>query len=251
MRDITIPTNHNFITNNLVVHNCGEEGFNIALDMISTEKLDLVIIDSDSSLIPKKVIDGEVGESAIGLKARLNSSAYPKLKNALVDNNVCVLVVSQYREKIGIMYGNPATTQGGHALKYYADGRIEISKTIAKDGDVPVGNLTKIKCIKNKTSSPYKGCEFTILWGIGVDRFEECITLAVDLGIIKKSGTWFSYGETKIGQGMDNAKTLLADNIEFYEEIKEKVIEKLKESDNAEEITTEEGLPKEDSLQEA
>ena len=121
----------------------GEEGFNIAMEMINTGEIDLVIIDSDSSLIPKKVLDGDVGDSAIGRKALLNSNAYPKLKTALSAHNVCVIVISQYREKIGVMFGNPTTTQGGHALKFYSDVRVEISRSLAKDGDVTYGNITK------------------------------------------------------------------------------------------------------------
>ncbi len=139
---------------------CGEEGFQIALEMINTDELSLIIIDSDSSLIPKAVLDGDVGDSSIGKKARLNSNAYPKLKTALSAHNVCVIVVSQYREKIGVMFGDPRTTQGGHALKFYSDCRIEISRTLAKEGDVSYGNITKLKAIKNKMSPPYRLTEF-------------------------------------------------------------------------------------------
>ena len=133
---------------------CGEEGFNIAMEMINTGDIDLVIIDSDSSLIPKKQLDGDVGDSTIGHKSRLNSNAYPKLKSALSANNVCLIVISQYREKIGVMFGNPTTTQGGHALKFYSDCRIEVSKSLAKEGDVTYGNITKVKATKNKMCPP-------------------------------------------------------------------------------------------------
>lgn len=213
---------------------CGEEGFNIAMDLINTGKIDLLIIDSDSSLIPKKVLDGEVGDSAIGKKALLNSSVYPKLKSALADNKTCVIVVSQYREKIGVMFGNPTTTQGGHALKFYTDCRIEISKTVAKEEDVSIGNLTKVKCVKNKMSPPYRTSEFIIVYGEGIDKFDEMIQLAVDLKIVNQSGSWFSYGETKLGQGIDSVKGIMADNPELYEEIKTKVINKLKNLDTNE-----------------
>ena len=136
---------------------CGEEGFQIAMDMINSGEIDLVIIDSDSSLIPKKVLDGEVGDSSIGRKAKLNSDVYPKLKGILSKHQTCVIVVSQYREKIGVMFGDPRTTQGGHALKFYSDVRVEVSKTLAKEGTEAYGNLTKIKTIKNKMAPPIKG----------------------------------------------------------------------------------------------
>lgn len=207
---------------------CGEEGFNITMDMINTGKIDLVIIDSDSSLIPKKVLEGEVGDSAIGKKALLNSSVYPKLKSALSENNTCVIVVSQYREKIGVMFGNPTTTQGGHALKFYTDCRIEISRTLSKEGDVTIGNLTKMKCVKNKMGSPYKTSEFIVIYGKGIDTFEETIRLAVDFDIINKSGAWFNYGETKLGQGISSVNSIMTDNPELYNEIKEKIVNKLK-----------------------
>lgn len=213
---------------------CGEEGFNIAMDLIKTGKIDLLIIDSDSSLIPKKVLDGEVGDSSIGLKARLNSSVYPKMKSILSENKTCVIVVSQYREKIGVMFGNPTTTQGGHALKFYTDCRIEISKSVAKEAEIAIGNTTKVKCTKNKMGAPYRGCEFTIIYGEGIDKFEEFVNLSVDLDIVIKSGSWFAYGETKIGQGINSVKAILNDNPELYEEIREKVINKLKHIDDGE-----------------
>lgn len=220
----------------------GEEGFAIAVDMVRSGGVDLLIIDSDSSLIPKKVVDGEVGDSAIGLKARLNSSVYPKLKNALVDSNTCVIVVSQYREKIGMMYGDPKTTQGGHALKYYADCRIEISKTLAKNGDVIIGNLTKVKATKNKTASPYRTSEFIIIYGIGIDRVDEMINLLINYDLGKKWGTKFTVNSVKYE--LEDFKALIVDNPEFYEELKEKIIDKIKNTDNVqqlEEIVSQEG----------
>jgi recombination protein RecA len=206
---------------------CGEEGFNIAMELINTGEIDLIIIDSDSSLIPKKVLDGEVGDSAIGRKALLNSNAYPKLKSALSQYNVCVIVISQYREKIGVMFGNPTTTQGGHALKFYSDCRIEVSKSLTKDGDVVVSNKTKVKAIKNKMSPPFRISEFEIVYGKGIDKFAEIIELAVEFEIIKKAGSWFSYGDTKLGQGVGSVVEILANNKDLFEEIKDKVIKEI------------------------
>ena len=209
--------------------NNGEEGFTVIMKLINTGKFDLVIIDSDSSLIPKSVLDGDVGQASIGKKAKLNSDVYQKLKNALVMNKTCVLVVSQFREKIGVMFGNPETTQGGHALKYAADCIIEIRKgTASKDGEDIMGTLTRIKTIKNKMYPPFKKGEFAIIYGKGIDKFSEILTLAVEMNVIQKAGSWYSYGDTKIGQGIDSVKLLLADNPELYEEIEEKVIESFK-----------------------
>jgi recombination protein RecA len=176
---------------------CGEEGFNIAMEMIQTGDIDLVIIDSDSSLIPKKVLDGEVGDSAIGKKAVLNSNAYPKLKTALSANNVCVIVISQYREKIGVMFGNPTTTQGGHALKFYSDVRVEVSRSLAKEGDVTYGNLTKVKAIKNKMNPPYRLSTFEIVYGEGIDTMGEIMDLANEYEIVKKWGKTITFKDTK------------------------------------------------------
>ena len=207
--------------------NSGDEGFNVAIELIKTGEIDLLIIDSDSSLIPKSIMDAPVGESTIGKKARLNSDSYPKLKNALVKYNVCVIVTSQYREKIGLMYGNPTTTQGGHALKFYTDCRIEISKSVAKEGDVAYGNTTKMKATKNKMSPPYRVAQFDVVWGKGIDKFSEVIDLAIEYNIVTKAGSWFSYGEIKIGQGKDTVITLLNDNPELFDEIRQLLINKL------------------------
>jgi recombination protein RecA len=204
---------------------CGEEGFNIAMEMIETGTIDLVIIDSDSSLIPKKVLDGEVGDSSIGKKALLNSNAYPKLKGALSQHNVCVIVISQYREKIGVMFGNPTTTQGGHALKFYSDCRIEVSKSLAKEGDQAYGNVTKVKAIKNKMSPPYKLSQFEIVYGVGIDKLKEIMEIASDFEIIKKWGKTITMGETKYS--VEDFSALLTDNEDFYNEIKSKIISKI------------------------
>jgi recombination protein RecA len=206
---------------------CGEEGFNIAMEMINTGEVDLVIIDSDSSLIPKKVLDGEVGDSAIGKKAVLNSNAYPKLKSALSQHNVCVIVISQYREKIGVMFGNPTTTQGGHALKFYSDVRIEVSRSLAKDGDVTYGNITKVKAVKNKMSPPYRQSNFEIVYGEGIDKLGEMMDLINEHEIGRKYGKTMTYNETKYD--LEEFKAMLMDNEEFFNEIKTKIVNKLNE----------------------
>jgi recombination protein RecA len=206
---------------------CGEEGFNIAMEMIQTGEIDMVIIDSDSSLIPKKVLDGEVGDSAIGKKAVLNSNAYPKLKGALSQHNVCVIVISQYREKIGVMFGNPTTTQGGHALKFYSDVRIEVSRSLAKEGDVTYGNITKVKAIKNKMSPPYRQSNFEIVYGEGIDKLGEMMDLINEHEIGRKYGKSMTYNETKYD--LEEFKAMLMDNEEFFNEIKNKIVNKLKE----------------------
>ena len=206
---------------------CGEEGFNIAMELIQTGEIDLVIIDSDSSLIPKKMLDGDVGDSTIGRKALLNSNAYPKLKGALSQHNVCVIVISQYREKIGVMFGNPTTTQGGHALKFYSDVRIEVSKSQAKDGDVIYGNITKVKCTKNKMSPPYRLSQFEIVYGVGIDKLDEMMTLLNEFEIGRKYGKTMTIDGTKYD--LDEFKQLVVDNPEFYDELKGKIMDKINE----------------------
>jgi recombination protein RecA len=208
---------------------CGEEGFNIAMEMINTGEVGLIIIDSDSSLIPKKQLDGEVGDSTIGYKSRLNSNAYPKLKSALSEHNVCLIVISQYREKIGVMFGNPTTTQGGHALKFYTDCRIEVSKSLAKDGDVNYGNITKVKAIKNKMCPPYKLAQFEIVYGLGIDKLDEIMTLINDFGIGRKYGKTMTIGEHKYD--LEQFKSMLTDNQEFYDEIKKEIITKINQTE--------------------
>lgn len=207
---------------------CGEEGFNIAMEMIGTGEIDLVIIDSDSSLIPKKVLDGEVGDSAIGKKAVLNSNAYPKLKSALSQHNVCVIVVSQYREKIGVMFGNPTTTQGGHALKFYSDVRIEVSKSLAKDGDDTYGNIVKVKATKNKMSPPYKVSSFDVVFGVGIDKVGEILELGNEYGIFKKWGKTITHKDVKYD--LEEFKTMLLDNEEFYSMIRKEIHNKIKQT---------------------
>lgn len=204
---------------------CGEEGFNIALDMINTGELDLVIIDSDSSLIPKKVLDGEVGDSSIGYKARLNSNAYPKLKTALSNHGTCVIVVSQYREKIGVMFGNPTTTQGGHALKFYSDVRIEVSKSLSRDGDVVVSNTTKVRSVKNKMGNPYRQSQFEIVYGEGIDKMDEIMKFGNEFELFKKWGKTITYNEQKFD--IEEFKLMVLDNEEFYNTLVEQIKTKI------------------------
>ena len=208
----------------------GEEGFQIAEDIIKSGEVDLVIIDSDSSLIPKAaILDGEVGESTIGKKARLNSNAYPRLKNALVMNKCCVIVVSQYREKIGVMFGNPTTTQGGHALKYFSDVRVEVSKSLAKEGDVTYGNITKVKATKNKMAPPYRLSEFDIIYGQGIDKVGEILELGKEFELLEKYGKFITYKGTKYD--IKDFKALVQDNPEFYDEIKQDIVNKIQASE--------------------
>lgn len=227
---------------------CGEEGFNIAMELINTGEIDLVIIDSDSSLIPKKMLDGDVGDSTIGRKALLNSNAYPKLKTALSNHNVCVIVISQYREKIGVMFGNPTTTQGGHALKFYSDVRVEVSRSLAKDGDVTYGNITKVKATKNKMSPPYQLSQFEIVYGKGIDILDEMMTLLNDFGIGRKYGKTMTIDGTKYD--LEEFKKLVIDNPEFYDELKQKIINKIKEIEveDIEVIEEEEIIPEQTNL---
>jgi recombination protein RecA len=173
------------------------------------------------------VLDGEVGDSAIGKKAVLNSNAYPKLKGALSQHNVCVIVISQYREKIGVMFGNPTTTQGGHALKFYSDVRIEVSRSLAKEGDVTYGNITKVKATKNKMSPPYRQSNFEIVYGEGIDKLGEIMDLINEHEIGRKYGKTMTYNDTKYD--LEQFKQMLMDNEEFFNEIKTKIINKLKE----------------------
>jgi recombination protein RecA len=208
---------------------CGEEGFQIAMDLINTGEIDLVIIDSDSSLIPKKVLDGDVGDSSIGKKAILNSNAYPKLKTALSTHNVCVIVISQYREKIGVMFGNPTTTQGGHALKFYSDCRIEVSRSLAKEGDVTYGNITKVKAVKNKMSPPYRMSNFDIVYGQGIDKFAELMELGQEYAVLKKYGAMVTFRDVKYPYA--EFQKLLEDNPELEEEIKTSIIKRIKNED--------------------
>jgi len=170
-----------------------------------------------------------VGDSAIGKKAVLNSNAYPKLKTALSANNVCVIVISQYREKIGIMFGNPTTTQGGHALKFYSDVRVEVSRSLAKEGDVTYGNLTKVKATKNKINPPYRMATFEIIYGEGIDKVGEVLDLMNEYEVGRKYGKTMTFNDTKYD--LEQFKQMLLDNPEFYAEIRASILNKIKEAD--------------------
>jgi recombination protein RecA len=183
------------------------------------------------------VLDGEVGDSSIGRKALLNSNAYPKLKAALSQHNVCVIVISQYREKIGVMFGNPTTTQGGHALKFYSDVRIEVSKSLAKEGDVTYGNITKVKAIKNKMSPPYKLSQFEIVYGQGIDKLGEVMELINEHGIGRKYGKTMTIDETKYD--LEEFKVMLMDNKEFQDSIKERILNKINNTEIKEDAASE------------
>lgn len=221
-------------TNKMIIAQptCGEEGFNIAMKMIESGEIDLVIIDSDSSLIPKKQFDGDIGDSTIGKKALLNNSAYPKLKGALSKHNVCVIVISQYREKIGVMFGNPTTTQGGHALKFYSDCRIEVSKSLAKEGDQAYGNITKVKATKNKMSPPYRISQFEIIYGVGIDKLDEMMTLLHEFEIGRKYGQTFTLDEIKYD--LNEFKHKIQEDPIFYEKLRQKIINKIQTVDEEE-----------------
>ena len=207
--------------------NTGEEGFDIAENLIKSGEIDLLIIDSDSSFMPKSMIEAPVQDvSKVGKKASLNSTAYPRLKNLLSDYKVCIVVISQYREKLGVMYGDPKITQGGHALKYSADVILEMSKTLIKnsDGTEVYGNETKVKALKNKMHPPHIPIKFDILFNEGIDKMKEVIEFGVELGAIQKGGAgWYTVGETKI-QGEDKLKEFMRDNTGFYQEIEQKVM---------------------------
>ncbi len=205
----------------------GEQALEIADNLIRSGAVDIVVIDSVAALTPKSEIEGEMGDSKMGLHARLMSQALRKLTASISKTNCTVFFINQLREKIGVMFGNPETTTGGNALKFYASVRLDIRRsTQIKDANGEVlGNKTRVKVVKNKVAPPFKTAEFDIMYGEGVSRLGEILDLGVDLDIIKKSGSWFSYGDTKLGQGRDAVKTLLLDNPELTEEVEGKIRE--------------------------
>lgn len=208
----------------------GEQALEIADNLIRSGAIDIVVIDSVAALTPKSEIEGEMGDSKMGLHARLMSQALRKLTSNISKTNCTVIFINQLREKIGVMFGNPETTTGGNALKFYASIRLDIRRsTQIKDADGNVqGNRTKVKVVKNKMAPPFRTAEFDIMYGEGISRLGEIIDLGVDYEIIKKSGSWFSYDETKLGQGRDGVKALLVDNPELAEEIEQKIYDALK-----------------------
>lgn len=207
----------------------GEQALEIADNLIRSGAIDIVVIDSVAALTPKSEIEGEMGDSKMGLHARLMSQALRKLTGSISKTNCTVIFINQLREKIGVMFGNPETTTGGNALKFYASVRLDIRRSTQikdTDGDVQ-GNKTRVKVVKNKVAPPFKTAEFDIMYGQGVSKVGEVIDLGVDFEIIKKSGSWFSYGDTKLGQGRDAVKTLLLDNPDLMDELEEKIKEAL------------------------
>jgi recombination protein RecA len=208
----------------------GEQALEIAENLIRSGAIDIVVIDSVAALTPKSEIEGEMGDSKMGLHARLMSQALRKLTGTISKTNCTVFFINQLREKIGVMFGNPETTTGGNALKFYASVRLDIRRsTQIKDGDNVLGNRTKVKIVKNKVAPPFKVAEFDIMYGEGVSKTGEILDLAVEFEIIKKAGSWFSYGETKLGQGRDAVKSLIKDNPELADELEVKIKSHIKE----------------------
>ena len=206
----------------------GEQALEIADNLIRSGAIDIIVIDSVAALTPKSEIEGDMGDSKMGLQARLMSQAMRKLTATISKTKCCCIFINQLREKIGVMFGNPETTTGGNALKFYASVRLDIRRqSQIKDGDVASGNHVKVKIVKNKVAPPFRFAEFDILFGEGISKIGELIDIGVEKGIIKKSGSWFSYNDSKLGQGRDTVKQVLADNPELADEIEQKVRESL------------------------
>ena len=202
----------------------GEQALEIAEQLIRSSAIDILVVDSVAALTPKKEIEGDMGDSAVGLHARLMSQALRKLTGTISKTNTTCIFINQLREKIGVMFGNPETTTGGNALKFYASVRLDIRKSQPiKDGDNIIGNQVKVKVVKNKVAPPFRKAEFDIMFGEGISKIGEIIDLGVEHNIIKKSGSWFSYGDQKLAQGRDATKELLKDNPELCEELEEKI----------------------------
>lgn len=208
----------------------GEQALEIADQLIRSSAIDIIVIDSVAALTPKAEIEGDMGDNKVGLQARLMSQALRKLTSTISKTNTTCIFINQLREKIGVMFGNPETTTGGNALKFYASVRLDIRRvTTLKDGDTPIGNQVRVKIVKNKVAPPFRKAEFEITFGEGISHVGEIVDLGVELGIIKKSGSWFSYGETRLGQGRDAVKKVIKDNPELSAELEEKIAEALKE----------------------
>ncbi|WP_291128763.1 recombinase RecA [Flavobacterium sp. UBA7682] len=208
----------------------GEQALEIAENLIRSGAVDIVVVDSVAALTPKSEIEGEMGDSKMGLHARLMSQALRKLTATISKTNCTVFFINQLRDKIGVMFGNPETTTGGNALKFYASVRIDIRRSSQiKDGEEVVGNRTKVKIIKNKVAPPFRTAEFDIMYGEGISKVGEILDLAVEFEIVKKSGSWFSYSDTKLGQGRDSVKAMIKDNPELMDELEAKIKEMIKE----------------------
>ncbi|MCY4781138.1 recombinase RecA [Sphingobacterium sp. UT-1RO-CII-1] len=202
----------------------GEQALEIADNLIRSGAIDIIVIDSVAALVPKAEIEGEMGDSKMGLQARLMSQALRKLTGTIAKTNCCCIFINQLREKIGVMFGNPETTTGGNALKFYASVRLDIRRSSQiKDSDEVSGNRVKVKIVKNKVAPPFRIAEFDIMFGEGISKVGEIIDLGVEYNIIKKAGSWFSYGDTKLGQGRDAVKTLLLDNPDLSDELEAKI----------------------------
>jgi len=206
----------------------GETALEIMREFLKSDEVGLIVLDSVGALLPKAVIQGEAGDSKMGLAARLMSSMLPTLLQNAKKNGTIVLFINQLRDKIGIVFGNPQTTMGGNALKFYASQRLEIARCgQEKDGEEVTANKTRVKVVKNKVAPPFRKCEFNILFGEGIDKVDELINIGVDFSVIKKSGSWYSFGDTKLGQGTAGVKSILNDNPELYEIIRDKIYETL------------------------
>ena len=206
----------------------GEQALEIADNLIRSGAIDIIVIDSVAALTPKAEIEGEMGDSQMGLQARLMSKALRKLTGTISKANTCCIFINQLRDKIGVMFGNPETTTGGNALKFYSSVRVDIRRSSAiKNADKVIGNRTRVKIVKNKVAPPFQQAEFDIMYGEGISKVGEIIDLGVDMNIISKSGSWYAYGDTKLGQGRDAVKEILKDNLELFEELENKIVEQL------------------------
>ncbi len=214
---------------------CGEQALEIAEQLIRSSAIDIIVIDSVAALTPKAEIEGEMGDNKVGLQARLMSQALRKLTSAISKTNTTCIFINQLREKIGIMFGNPETTTGGNALKFYSSVRLDIRRvTQIKDGEEAIGNQVRVKIVKNKVAPPFRKAEFDIMFGEGISRIGEIVDLGVEYGVIKKSGSFYSYNDTKLAQGRDRTKQIIADNPELAEELEALISETMKNPNNQE-----------------